>query len=171
MSCDAKYLIYGIQCSGCQEDLVAKNIGKTGDTLRRRLTVHRQQIRDARSRMLYVSGHIENCARNQSVKFKILPLYKMQNDSTSARKLKENNFIGLFQAKIEQAYLGIIHLSNFSICSYINPYFNRTICVTSLVLYNNVVAIDADVIYNSKIESNVVGLKRHLGSTQFTNKY
>ena len=47
-------------------------------------------------RMLYVSGHIEDCARNQLVKFRILPLYKMQTDSASARKLKENDFIGVF---------------------------------------------------------------------------
>ena len=79
MPCGTKNLIYLIQCSGCQEEY----IGETGDTLRHRLTVHRQQIRDARLRMLYVSGHIEDCARNQLVKFRTLPLYKMQTDSAS----------------------------------------------------------------------------------------
>ena len=92
MSCDAKNLIYVFQCSGCQEEY----IGETGDTLRHRLTVHRQQIGDARLRMLYVSGHIKDCARNQSVKVKILPLYKMQKDSASARKLKEDLFFFFF---------------------------------------------------------------------------
>ena len=73
MSCEVRNLIYVIRCGGCQE----QHIGETGDTLRHSLTVHRQQIRDASTRMLYVSGHITNYAKNQSIKFKFLPLYKM----------------------------------------------------------------------------------------------
>ena len=69
MSCDAKNLIYVIKCKGCDEEY----IGETGDTLRHRLTVHRQRIRDARVRMLYVSSHIANCARFQPVKLTTLP--------------------------------------------------------------------------------------------------
>ena len=63
MSCDAKNLNYVIKCKGCDEEY----IGETGDTLRHRLTVHRQQIRDARVRVLYVSSHIANCARFQPI--------------------------------------------------------------------------------------------------------
>ena len=96
MSCDAKNIIYVIKCKGCDEEY----IGETGDTLRHRLTVHRQQIRDARVRILYVSNHIANCARIQPVKFSILPLYKMQTDCVSARKIKEKHFIGLFKPKL-----------------------------------------------------------------------
>ena len=33
--------------------------------------VHKQQIRDASTKMLCVSGHIDYCARNQFTKFKI----------------------------------------------------------------------------------------------------
>ena len=76
---------------GCDEEY----IGETCDTLRHRLTVHRQQIRDARVRILYVRSHIANCARFQPVKFTILPLYKMQTDCASACKMKEKHFIGL----------------------------------------------------------------------------
>ena len=139
MSCDAKNLIYLIQCSGCQEEY----IGETGDTLHHRLTVHRQQIRDARLRMLFVSGHIEDWARNQLVKFRILPLYKMQTDSASARKQKENHFIGLFKSILNKfsfyAYVKLFHMCN--------PFLNMTIPVTSLPVYNNIVAIDADVVF------------------------
>ena len=59
MSYEVRNLIYVIRCGGCQEEY----IGETGDTLRHRRTVHRQQIRDASTRMLYVSGHIANCGK------------------------------------------------------------------------------------------------------------
>ena len=98
MSCEVRNLIYVIRCGGCQEEY----IGETGDTLRHRLTVHRQQIRDASTRMLYVSGHIANYAKNQSIKFQILPLYKMQNDNMTSRKMKENYFINLFKPKLNR---------------------------------------------------------------------
>ena len=42
MSCEVRNLIYVIRWGGCQEEY----IGETGDTIRHRLTVHRQQIRD-----------------------------------------------------------------------------------------------------------------------------
>ena len=99
MSCEAKNLIYVIKCKGCDEEY----IWETGDTLRHRLTVHRQQIRDARVRILYVSNHIANCARFQPVKFTILPLYKMQTDCVSARKMKEQHFIGLLKPKLNKS--------------------------------------------------------------------
>ena len=42
MGCDAKNLIiYVMQCMGCDEEY----IWETGDSLRHRMTVHRQQIR------------------------------------------------------------------------------------------------------------------------------
>ena len=95
MSFDAKKLIYVIKCKACDEEY----IGVTGDTLRHRLTVHRQYIRDVRVRILYTSGHIANCARFQPIKHTILALYKMQTDCATTRKMKENYFIGLFKPK------------------------------------------------------------------------
>ena len=79
------------------EGVKKEYIGETGDTLRHRLTVHRQQIRDASTR--YVSSHIANCAINNAIKFKILPLYKMKIDNMTSRKMKENYFINLFKPK------------------------------------------------------------------------
>ncbi|MEW8512949.1 MAG: GIY-YIG nuclease family protein [Candidatus Thiodiazotropha sp.] len=98
MSCEVKNLIYVIRCGGCHEEY----IGETGDTLRHRVTVHKQQIRDASTRMLYVSGHIDHCARNKPIKFKIWPLYKMQSDNAALRKMKEQFFINLFKPKLNR---------------------------------------------------------------------
>ena len=47
-------VIYVIVCCGCGEQY----IGETGDTLRHRMTVHRQQILDQSTRKLAVSKHI-----------------------------------------------------------------------------------------------------------------
>ncbi len=42
MSCDVKNVIYVMRCNGCRKEY----IGETGDFLRKRVTVHNQQIRD-----------------------------------------------------------------------------------------------------------------------------
>ena len=109
MSCDAQKLIYVIKCKGWDEEY----IGATGDALRHRLTVHRQYIRDDRVRILYVSSHIANCARFQPIKFTILPLYKLQTDCATTRKMKEKHFIGFFKPKLNKKHLEFLHLSIF----------------------------------------------------------
>ena len=100
MSCEVKNLIYVTRCNGCHEEY----IGETGDTLRHRVTVHKQQIRDVSTRMLYVSGHIDHWTRNKPIKFKIWPLYKMQSDNAAQRKNEGTLFHKFIQAKIKQAY-------------------------------------------------------------------
>ena len=50
---------------GCQEEY----IGETGDILRHRMPVHRQQIRNANVRMMYVSGCIAVCSHNMNTQF------------------------------------------------------------------------------------------------------
>ena len=117
---------------GCDEEY----IGETGDTLHHRLTVHRQQIRDARVRILYVSNHIANCARFQPVKFTILPLYKMQTDCVSARKMKEKHFIGLLKPKLNKTFR---ILKSVNLFHNISTYYYIIILVTSLPVFNNVV--------------------------------
>ena len=73
MTCDVKNVLYVMKCSGCGEEY----IGQTGDYLRKRVTVHNQQIRDPRTRMLYVSGHIDTCAHQTIPKYTILDyIYK-----------------------------------------------------------------------------------------------
>ena len=48
-----------MKCSGCEKEL----IGETGNFLRKRVTVHNQQIRGSKTRKLKVSEHKDNCAK------------------------------------------------------------------------------------------------------------
>ena len=63
MTCEVKNVIYVMKCRGCGEEY----IGETGNFLRKRVTVHNQQIRDPHTRMLRVSGHIDEYRRTQKV--------------------------------------------------------------------------------------------------------
>ena len=99
MTCDVKNVLYVMKCSGCGEEY----IGQTGDYLRKRVTVHNQQIRDPRTRMLYVSGHIDTCAHQIIPKYTIFPFYKMYSDSVSFRCAKENYFINLLNHKLNKS--------------------------------------------------------------------
>ena len=80
-------------CDGCGSIY----IGQTGDKLHMRMNVHRQQIRDASTRMLPVSRHIEQCGKN---KFKVLPFYKCKNDDIDLRNRMEKHFINIFQPSL-----------------------------------------------------------------------
>ena len=71
-----------------------EHIGKTGD-LRKRVTVHNQQIRDPRVRVLNVSAHIDACASSYTSKYHIIPCYKMNDQSVLARRDKETLFKNL----------------------------------------------------------------------------
>ena len=95
MTCAVKNVLYVIKCGGCGEEY----IGQTGDFLRKRVTVHNQQIRDPKTRMLYVSGHIDICAHQLIPKYMIFPFYKMYSESVSFRCAKENYFINLLKPK------------------------------------------------------------------------
>ena len=72
----------------------AQYIGETGNELKTRMTVHRQQIRDANLRVLKVSKHMFDCGKG----FTVFPFYKLHpNVSTVDRRNKEQYFIGLFK--------------------------------------------------------------------------
>ena len=92
--------IYVMRCTGCDEEY----IGETGDSLRHRMTVHRQQIRNSNFRILHVSNHIATCARNCETPFKLFPLYKMKEADTTIRKMKESYFIDLFKPKLNRMF-------------------------------------------------------------------
>nr|XP_022299146.1 uncharacterized protein LOC111107980 [Crassostrea virginica] len=90
MSCTSSNLIYVIICAGCGENY----IGQTGDTLRHRMTVHRQQIREPKYQCTLVSEHIRNCAVNKNPNFTIIPFYKFKCETTEQeRETKEKLFI------------------------------------------------------------------------------
>ncbi len=82
-----------MRCHGCNKEY----IGETGDLLRKRVTVHNQQIRDPNTRMLAVSSHIDICANRKTPKYHIFPFYKMKTEQTLARKVKELHFIRTFK--------------------------------------------------------------------------
>ena len=75
---------------------IVEYIGETGN-LRKRVTVHNQQIRDPRTRILKVSTHIDTCASSHTPEYHILPFYKMNKQSAIARRDKEANFIQTFK--------------------------------------------------------------------------
>ena len=75
-------------------------IGETGDILRNRIRVHRQQIDNPNLMNLKVSHHISQCAKND--KFRIIPIYKMKKDDTNLRKNMEKYFISQLQPDLNQ---------------------------------------------------------------------
>ena len=93
ITCSNKCVIYVITCSGCQENY----IGQTSD-LRKRVTVHRQQIRQSEYSMIPLSGHIRTCAINKNPIFFICPIYRFFKETTeNERIIKEKRFINIFK--------------------------------------------------------------------------
>ena len=82
-TCDSSNLLYIMTCKGCHEHY----IGETGMTLRRRMTVHRQQIRTPYTRTIPVSSHIQNCGGQSLPNFEIFPFYKFGNNATAVERL------------------------------------------------------------------------------------
>ena len=100
MNCNTKDLIYVIKCRRCE----ALYVGQTGDTLRARVRVHRQQIKDEKYRILNVSKHIFNCASNYDPQFYVTPILKLPSNCSKAyREEKENTCIRLIKPKLNQA--------------------------------------------------------------------
>ena len=48
MDCTSQNLVYCMKCNGCGKDY----IGQTGDQLKTRMTVHRQQINNPETRQI-----------------------------------------------------------------------------------------------------------------------
>lgn len=90
LNCQSSNLIYKLECCACHKYY----IGQTGDTLRHRMTVHRQQIRNIHYSFLKVSRHIRDCGQNE---FVVAPFYQMHPSSSRLdRESKESMFISLF---------------------------------------------------------------------------
>lgn len=89
MTCASSNLIYVLKCSKCPEYYV----GETGNTLRTRVRVHKQQITDDNYRHMKVSKHIHCCGKDN---FSIMPIHKMSsNSNVTSRKHKEQQFLQL----------------------------------------------------------------------------
>ena len=99
MNCGVRDFLYVLTCNACKENY----IGESGDTLRHRAAVHRNQIIQAQYRKLNVSNHVYNCAKNISPMFTICPFYKLQNQDETFRKEKEEYFIQKFKPSLNRA--------------------------------------------------------------------
>jgi hypothetical protein len=71
------------------EDLTP-SVSETND-LRKRMTVHRQHIRDSRVRMLQMSENINNCD-GEEPEFLVFLFTKCKTDSILTRKHKRKDF-------------------------------------------------------------------------------
>ena len=98
MNCSVTDFIYVITCMGRREQY----IGESGDTLRHRTTVHRQQIMHPHYRKLYVSKHISLCAIAKNPIFKICPIFKLYRSDELFRKEKEHYFIGKYKPSLNR---------------------------------------------------------------------
>ena len=78
-------------------------IGETGDILRNRVRVHRQQIDNPSLMNLKVSHHISQCSKHmQKHKFQIIPIYKIKKDDTNLRRQMETYFINMLMPDLNQ---------------------------------------------------------------------
>ena len=78
MDCGVRDCIYVITCNGRGE----KYIGESGDTLRPRTSLHRNQILMPQYRKLKVRRHIAEWARTKPIMFTIFPFFKLHNQDT-----------------------------------------------------------------------------------------
>ena len=74
MTCISKNLVYCITCAGCNNYY----IGQTGDCLRNRVTVHRQQINHPELRQIDLSGYLATCAKGRDPQFHIITFFKIK---------------------------------------------------------------------------------------------
>ena len=93
MSCKSKDIIYMIICPKCQDSY----IGQTQD-LRKRVTLHREQIKHEEYRHLPVSKNLFKCNNGT---FKIMPIYQCKHGSTKLeREFKEKELITLLKPEL-----------------------------------------------------------------------
>ena len=98
-TCASSNLIYVIRCNGCKKDY----IGQTGNTLRKRFTVHRQQIRHKEIRMINVNEHLDLCVSNKSPKYYVFPFYQCDDQFTEEMRInKENMFIQKYKPSLNR---------------------------------------------------------------------
>jgi hypothetical protein len=88
-TCSSENLIYVITCSGCGDHY----IGQTGNGLRQRITVHKQQIRFPEYRQIPLSEHIETCAGNRQPNFRVFPLYLCSDNFSNLQRINKENML------------------------------------------------------------------------------
>ena len=93
MSCKSQNIIYSAICSNCEEFYV----GETKNELRTRMTLHRQQTMHKELTIIRANKHFQECSDGI---FKIFPIYKINVDSDSYRKRKEEQFINILKPSL-----------------------------------------------------------------------
>ena len=93
LNCLAKNVIYVINCLSCSKQY----IGQTS-SLRERVTVHRQQIREPQLRKLPISKHLAYCTSPDNPRFTICPILQ-KNDKTQ-REILESNLITKYKPEL-----------------------------------------------------------------------
>jgi len=92
--CMSRNLLYIIVCGGCKEFYV----GETGDLLRNRFNVHRQQSQaDAVIRPVAADQHLRRCGKNE---YLVFPFFKPKYNSRIYRRIQEDKWIQFLQPKL-----------------------------------------------------------------------
>lgn len=86
MTCATKNVIYCITCEGCGQHY----IGETGSTLRTRIRIHRQHIRQPEYRQIKLSEHLYICGNGQ---FTVFPIYINFLQTTCWKGEKKKNIL------------------------------------------------------------------------------
>jgi len=94
MSCNTSNVIYVLQCPTCR----GSYIGETGNTIRKRITLHRQHVKNYSSAPLQVSKHLALCGGGN---FKVFILEKCDKDE-AFRKCKEAFYINKYQPRFNR---------------------------------------------------------------------
>ena len=89
MNCQSRNIIYTIICPKCENF----SIGQT-ENLRNRVTVHKEQIKHNKYRLLQVSEHLNSCNGGN---FKICPIYNLYNGTRLSRRSKEKEIISILK--------------------------------------------------------------------------
>ena len=98
MSCNSFNVINVLICSGCLEEY----IGETGvykTSLRDRVRVYRQHIKQPAHQKLKVEEHVRICGRRS---FKIFSFLQMRSNDTNLRTAYETKFQRKFKTKLNQ---------------------------------------------------------------------
>ena len=88
-------LIYLSICSGCNNEYIRQ----TGEHLKERLSIYRQQIRQPEYEKREVERHLPTCAKRI---FKIFPFFKMKESNKILRECYEDHFIKKFKPELNR---------------------------------------------------------------------
>ena len=88
--CESKNLIYVVICETCKEEY----IGETGCTVKQRLNIYRQHIRQPEYQQIDVEEHLRLCSNG---KFCMFPFFQIRENNKTLRKAYETYFIDKFQ--------------------------------------------------------------------------